>query len=488
MSPVRSESGGTVRKRTPGFLLIRIARAVAVAGASASIIGLTALSVGGVAALADPTSSTTTPPPTPISTTARTPRETPASTSESPRSTPSSPAATTSHPDFDTAPDLKTSLTLSLQQGAPGTQVTITAVGYGLCTQPTGLLTRGQSVNLVFSLQWDGVPVDRSHASTDGRDVVVPYNVPADAAVRDYLVTASCGDAHNSATFTVVAAKKEPTLKLDTPTGHRGSEVTASGTKFACGSSESVQLLWDGQGDPLAEAPPEAFTVTLTVPAETAIGGHTVVARCQHQSTITASQSFEVMKAEPPAVTRPPTLATQPISGRPGDQMRVAGERFACANGTVELAWDDGTRLADTPVDASGGFGASIPVPANTNIRGDTVRAACSDGTTALTAAFTVIVGTPLAPLPPPHTGIWGWVIALILVVAAVLVVRQIRQRRHPHQDARVHAVAGRSVLPVTTVHERPAHGEATHAIRLEAHFDSGTQTIREVNDDHTSA
>jgi hypothetical protein len=112
------------------------------------------------------------------------------------------------------------------------------------------------------------MPVDRSHASTDGRDVVVPYTVPADASARDYLVTASCGDAHNNATFTVVAPKKEP------------------------------------------------------------------------------------MKASLLRVTPPPTLAIQPTSGRPGDQMRIAGERFACANGTVELAWDDGTGLSDTPVDA----------------------------------------------------------------------------------------------------------------------------------------
>jgi hypothetical protein len=446
-------------------------------------------------------------------------------------------------------------------------------------------------VNPVFSLQWGDTSVDLSQARTANgdRDVVVDYTVPDAAPAADYTVTASCGYAQNHDTFTVVAPKKEPTLTLDAPTGHRGSEIRASGADFACGSSESIQLLWDGKGDPLGEARPPTFTVSVTVPDETSIGEHTVVAQCEYHSTITASRRFEVTKTEPPVVTPPPTLAVQPTSGHPGDkmritgerfvctdrgstvelwwddgtrqatptvdasgdfetsvpvpsnadagghtvraacadesvamvttftvvakgsppapvreptaamalqpasgqrgdEMRIAGERFACANRTVELSWDDGTRLATPPVDASGGFAASVPVPANADVGSHTVGAACSDGSIALAAAFTVIAGPPLPPPPPRPTGIWGWVIALILIVAAVLVVRHIHHRRHPHPDTRVHVVARPGGPPVTTVHETPAHGEATHAIRLEAHFDSGIQTIREVNDDYTRA
>jgi hypothetical protein len=32
---------------------------------------------------------------------------------------------------------------------------------------------------------------------------------------------------------------------------------------------------------------------------------------------------------------------------------------------------------------------------------------------------------------------------------------------------------------------ETPAQGEATHAVRLQAHAGTGTLTIREVDDDH---
>lgn len=573
MAPARRESAGTARKRPPRFPLARGGRGIAVVVASASLIALTALSVGGVAAIADPSTTTA---PTPTTPTSRMTSEPSASTSESPETTRSSPVSSPENP------NIRRGLMLSSQQGTPRTQVTITAAGYGPCLH-----------RRLFSLQWGATSVDLSHARTANgdRDVVVDYTVPDDAPAADYTVTvtASCGRVSDTATFTVVAPKKEPTLKLDTTTGHRGSQIMASGTDFACGSSETVQLLWDGKGDPLAEAQPPTFTVPLTVPDDMSIGGHTVVAQCQYHSTITASQPFEVTRTEPPVVTPPPTLGVQPTSGHPGDkmritgerfvctdhaatvelrwddgtqlasppvdasghfdtsvpvpsnadarghtvraacadesiamvttftvvaegsppppvrkpaaamalqpasgqrgdEMRIAGERFACVNRTVTLSWDDGTQLANPPVDASGGFAASVPVPANADIGSHTVGAACSDGSIALAAAFTVIAAPVSLPPPPPAPGIWGWVIALVLVVAAVLVVRHIRHRQRPRPDTRVQVVTRPGGPPVATVHETPAHGEATHAIRLEAHFDSGIQTISEVNDDYTRA
>lgn len=57
---------------------------------------------------------------------------------------------------------------------------------------------------------------------------------------------------------------------------------------------------------------------------------------------------------------------------------------------------------------------------------------------------------------------------------------------RHGHLYTRVQAVSRPGGSPVVTARETPAPGEATHAIRLEAHFDPGSQTIREVDDDHS--
>ena len=55
---------------------------------------------------------------------------------------------------------------------------------------------------------------------------------------------------------------------------------------------------------------------------------------------------------------------------------------------------------------------------------------------------------------------------------------------QHGHPDTRVRAVARPGGPPVVTARETPAPGEATHAIRLQAHFDPGSPTIREVDDD----
>lgn len=55
---------------------------------------------------------------------------------------------------------------------------------------------------------------------------------------------------------------------------------------------------------------------------------------------------------------------------------------------------------------------------------------------------------------------------------------------QHPHPNTRIQAVARPGGPPVVTARETPAPGEATHAIRLEAHFDPGSPTIREVDDD----
>ena len=552
-----------------------------------------ALSVGGVAAIADPSSSSTAPTPPTTPSTSTTTSQPSVSATESPESTSSSAVSSTDQADRTIRTNIETSLALSPPQGGPGTQVTITAAGYGPCIEPPTAVIVARSGSPVFSLQWDRTTVDSLQAKNDGRDVVALYTVPDAASATDYsvTVTVSCSVgsnvvAHNAATFTVVVPKKDPTLTLDTPAGHRGAQIKASGSDFACGSGESVQLFWDGQGDPLTEPQPQAFSVELTVPEQTSFGGHTVVARCQYHATITASQPFKVTQTEPPVVTPPPTLAVQPTSGHPGDpmritgerfvctdhagtvevwwdddtslatpsvdaaghfetsvpvpldadarghtvnaacadksvamatafvvvakdvppppvrapaaamalqpasghrgdQMRIAGEGFTCADGTVELGWDDGSRLATPPVDTSGGFAALVPVPANADLRSHTVVAACSDASIALTAAFTVIAEPPPPP-QSPRTRIWAWVIVLILVVAAVLVVRHIHHRRHPRPDPRVHAVSRLAGEPFVMLHQTPARGESTHALRLEIHSGARTLTVDEVNDDHT--
>jgi hypothetical protein len=382
----------------------------------------------------------------------------------------------------------KPSLTLSPEQGTPGrTRVTATTKGFDAC------LGGGLSVSQTMSWQWDGGPLQTSTAGGDRSTVT--FEVPADASPSDeHRVTATCGDASAKAPFTVTPIAK-PALTLDKGQGPRGSQLTAYGTGFACGD-DRVQLLWDGNTS-LADSPSGTFTAQLTIPADASISQHTVVASCRNHADISDSQSFTVTK-DTVGGTAPAALALEPARGAPGDAVRVTGDRFACTNSRiVELSWD-GQPLANPSADASGHFDTSISVPANAEAGNHTVRASCSAGSAVATAGFTVVVtGTipttnpktispPPPPPPPPPPGIAGWVLLLIVGVLAVLAYRHWRKPRNkPKPNPRVSAtVSPTGGLPLVTTRETPAHGEVTHALRLQAHADLGTQTISEVDSD----
>jgi hypothetical protein len=375
-------------------------------------------------------------------------------------------------------------LTLAPPQGGPGTPVTATTTGFGAC------LDAPQKM----SLRWDDHPLPATNARIVNRDngsLAADFTVPDDAFAGTHTVTALCGGAYPTppATFTVVSTEK-PTLTLDPGNGPRGSQVKASGTGFACGA-DGVQLLWDGNN--LAAGPSGTFTVRLTVPSDAPIGGHSVVASCRrNHPDITDRQSFTVTSTVTTQVTEP-TLVLQPTSGSPGDKVQVIGEGFACANhsAAVELSWDDGTQLASVSLDRSGGFDAAVSVPADAAAGRHPVRAACSDESAPAATDFTVLPIVPPPPpsprLPPPPPRAW-WVIALIAGGVALLVLAYFlsrRRARHARLHTRAQAVSQPGGPPVVTVRETPAPGEATHAVRLEAHPGPGTLTIREVNDDH---
>jgi hypothetical protein len=228
--------------------------------------------------------------------------------------------------------------------------------------------------------------------------------------------------------------------------------------------------------------------VPLTIPSGASTGGHTVVASCEHHPDIADSQRFTVTSVTTPVTTTgPATLTLQPASGHPGDQLRATGDGFACANhsGPVDLSWDDGTALPGASLDPSGHFEAPVSVPAKTDARRLTLRAACSDGVV-LAADYTVLASPPPPPAPPPPAPpkIPWLLIALIVAGAIVSAVQYARHRRPkpPKAPPHVQAVPHPDGLPVVTVHETPERGEATHALRLEAHSGLSTLTVREVD------
>jgi hypothetical protein len=383
----------------------------------------------------------------------------------------------------------KPSLTLSPEQGTPGqTRVTATTKGFDAC------LGGGSSVSQTMSWQWDGAPLQTSVAGGDGSTVT--FEVPADASPDDaHTVTAACRDASAKAPFAVTPIAK-PVLTLDKPQGLRGSQLMANGTGFACGD-DRVQLLWDGK-TPLGDGASGTFSAQLTIPADASISQHTVVASCRNDADISDSQSFTVTN-DTVGGTALAALALEPARGVPGNPVHITGERFDCTDSrTVQLSWD-GQPLANPPADASGHFDTSTAVPANAQAGSHTVRASCAAGSAVATAGFTVVATgtvpetipktTPPPPPPPPPPGIALWVLLLILGVLAVLAYRHWRKPRNkPQPNPRVYAtVSPTSGLPLVSTSETPAHGEVTHALRLQVHADLGTQTISEVDSDDTT-
>jgi hypothetical protein len=382
----------------------------------------------------------------------------------------------------------KPSLSLSPQQGTPRARVTATTTGFDAC-----LGGGGSSSSQTMSWRWDGAPLPTSAAGGDAS--TVSFDVPADALPSDaHTVTAACGDTIASAPFTVNPIVT-PTLRLDKGQGTRGSQLTASGTGFAC--DDGVTLLWDGKTS-LTDSPSGTFSVQLTVPADASVSQHTVVASCRNHPDITDSQSFMVTN-DTVGVAVPATLGLAPARGVPGDRVHVTGDRFACGDSRiVELLWD-GQRLANSSADASGHFDTSISVPPDAQVSSHIVRASCVTGSAIATAGFTVIATGPIPPTipettppppPSPQGGTTGFLVLAIVGVLAALAVLAYRHWRKPRPNPkpRVYAtVSPTSGLPLVSTRETPAHGEVTHALRLQVHADPGTQTISEVDSDYTT-
>lgn len=380
----------------------------------------------------------------------------------------------------------KASVSLQPQQGIAGrTLVTATAKGFEAC------LRDGSSAAPTMSWQWDGQPLSIS-AGTDGSTVT--FDVPITPA-GGHTVTATCGATSVISPFTVVPITT-PALTLDKPQGPRGSQLTASWTGFACGD-DRVTVLWDGQ-TPVGDGPADTFSIPLTVPDDASVSQHTVAARCSTHPDVTDTQSFTVTKDAVGAVASA-ALTLTPTRGAPGASIYLTGDRFVCTdNRTVQLSWD-GQPLTTLTADSSGHFETSIAIPAEADVNSHVVRAACEAGSAATTAGFTVLAAGTLPPAitttttaspPPPPPDNSGAAIALLMLiivgVSAVLAHRHWRKRRL--NPVRVHAtISPTSGLPVVSTSDTPADGEVSHALRLLVHADLGTQTISEVNSDHTT-
>ncbi len=413
--------------------------------------------------------------------------------SSSVEATSTSAAPTPSGTPPDESPDagpaaVPPTLTLGPGQGRAGTRITATTTGFLMCRRFPNLMTQ----------QWDDRSPTHAGATTTDFDGVVleaEFTVPEDIAAGQHTVIAQCGVELASAGFTVDQAEA-PGLTLGTPEGERGSQVTVSGTGFAC-EKGIVDLLWDGRVR-LSAVAPGAFEEPLTVPSDAPIGLHDVVASCREQPEITDQQPFTVTSSATAPVTTSETatpgvatLTLLPTQGAVREDVRATGGTFGCPSNTVDLFWDDGTYLRSVPVDASGRIDAAIVVPANADGRRHTVSAGCSGEPAAVAASFTVVADVGVEGGDPSNgTSHWWVVMALIaaaMVVLALLIWLRHRPKPKPKpkpKPVNVRAVARISSPPLVTVRETGPPREATYTFHLQTRYDPGTLIIREVDHD----
>jgi hypothetical protein len=301
-----------------------------------------------------------------------------------------------------------------------------------------------------------------------------------------------------------------PAVRLSRDHGAPGTTFSATVTGSAPCGLEPITLEWDS--NPPVNVDKSTATANFTVPVDAATGPHKVSATCNGK--VFASSPFTVLEK--------PTLTIDPDKGPPGSQLQATGTGFACGDDTdtVDIALDSDVRGHGS----SGRFSEQISVPTDASVGDHTVVASCHNHpdvtdhqTFTVTSTVTTTVSglnpTPVVPVtssakltpvpatPVPTTSMptpvtdttdlasYWWVLVLIAVAVALFgSVRHRPNRRRPPKTPPVHAVSRLAGPPLVTMHETPAPGESTHALRLETHSGARTLTVDEVNDGHIPA
>ncbi|MHA7662212.1 hypothetical protein [Mycolicibacterium sp. HS_4_1] len=382
----------------------------------------------------------------------------------------------------------KPTLTLDPVEGPAGSQVTATPKGFGTCLDAP-------------HLQWDGQSL--AAKAVDPAVGSLAFTVP-DGPATAHTVTAVCGAPHKttvmaSAPFTVVETPK-PTLTLSTSKGAAGTELTATGTGFACPDSGTVQLFWDGNRTPSITASPFTFRVPFTVPATVSAGEYTVLAACADDPDVAASQQFTVVSPVTNQGTPAAAISLEPTQGHPGDPVHAFGSQFTCADHarTVRLSWDGAPPRFEVDVDGLGNFVTWFAVPSDAAVGSHTVRASCLDGSAWDTGEFTIVtVGLPVPPPittptvspppilptpPPPHE--WWPLVLVAAVIAVVLLAAAVHVSRRALRPPRVRVTVRPGSPAVVALRATPAAGEVTYAVQVAVHSQPDVVTLRGVDDD----
>lgn len=264
---------------------------------------------------------------------------------------------------------IKPKITLSANQGRPGTQITVTGTGFD-----------GGSAVLV---RFDGTPVPTTPpavtVAADG-SFSAAFAVPAGVIPSEHIVDAIVGSAQASATFTTSAfMQARPT------SGQVGTEITLTGGGL--GANSPLDIYFDDSlvpGDFAANSQGELDSITFTVPAAPA-GEHEIRVE---SSGVSLGATFSVT----------PQITIAPTSGMGGVPVAISGSGFSA---TSQVTISLGANQTTTPTDAKGSFTTSITIPPA--IPG-TYTVTASAGTLSASATYTITVQVLTNPTTSPSS------------------------------------------------------------------------------------
>ncbi len=248
----------------------------------------------------------------------------------------------------------KSTLALAPVSGPPGTQLTVSAVGY----------TAFEKVNFYWNNS--STPFASPAANPNGYVAPFTFTVPAGTLPANYVVTGTGVKSLITITntFTVVA----PASIFTITSGPVGSSVKVTGSGYAPGETVNVQWNYTGPGTGTTVATATAnvnngvFTTSFTVPTATT-GNYPLAVVGVTSSSVTTS-SFTIANS----------LAIGPNTAPPGTNVTATGTGFH-AGEMVQLFLDNtsGTLLASTNADTHGNINIPIALPTSTTPGAHTV-------------------------------------------------------------------------------------------------------------------
>ena len=236
-------------------------------------------------------------------------------------------------------PALAATVTISPNEGAPGTTVTITGSSF----------TAGNLIDIYFDTNLR----NSAFASPVGA-ISVTITVPGNATAGVHQIRTFDFNSQLYLTTTDFTVTGIGEITLDPDEGIVGTEVEINGEGFD--SSEDIAVEYDGDeinienGDTDTDSSGE-FTCTVIIPPSTA-GDHTI--------TVIGQESDSEAEAD---FTVEPQITISPTSGSSGTVVTVNGTGFSSnADITIDFNNDEMTISGDTDTDSDGSFTSTFTV------------------------------------------------------------------------------------------------------------------------------